>query len=124
MTFMNRSGVAVASLLAYYKIPLEELMVIHDDADLPLGKIRIKTKGTSGGHKGLASIIEQVGSQAFQRLRIGIGRENEREDLSQYVLERFTKEERPIVDASIERASEALLFLLSGEIERAMNLYN
>lgn len=124
LTFMNRSGLAVASLMAYYQIPLEEMVVICDDADLPLGKLRIRKKGSSGGHKGLTSIIEQAGGQEFPRLRIGIGRESPERDLSQYVLEHFTKEERPMVETSIERACEALLLLLQGEVERAMNLYN
>ncbi len=131
-TFMNLSGVSVSLLMKKYHAGLDDLVVIHDDLDLPVGKIRIREGGGSGGHKGVESIISSLGTRDFPRLRIGIGRptnppdhepEAEAEIIS-YVLSDFTHEEKQIIDATIPRASEAILCILADGLAVAMNRYN
>jgi len=124
LTFMNNSGVAVASLVRRLKIPLKNLVVVCDDIDLPLGRIRIRRKGGSGGHKGLASINQHLKSNEFPRLRIGIGRPSQGMDPKKYVLQDFTKEENLLIKKAIDKAGEALIFLGEEGIIPAMNKYN
>jgi len=124
LTFMNNSGVAAASLVRGLKIPLKNLIVVCDDIDLPIGRIRIKKKGSSGGHKGLESIIQHLKSNEFPRLRMGIGRPPQGMDPKEYVLENFTKEENSVVKKAIDRAGEALILLGEEGIIPAMNKYN
>ncbi len=124
LTFMNNSGVAAASLVRGLKIPLKNLIIVCDDIDLPLGRIRIRKKGTSGGHKGLESIIRYLKSNEFPRLRIGIGRPSQRIDPKDYVLKNFTREENLLVKKAIDRAGEALILLVKEGIIPAMNKYN
>ena len=130
-TFMNRSGQSVGRLVSGFDIALSDLLVIHDDLDLPLGKIRLRRGGSSGGHKGVDSIISSLGSQNFLRLRVGIGRpasdENHAEGAEgviSYVLSDFTPEERQIVTQAIPRVSEAILYLLTEGLLPAMDKYN
>ncbi|MGC8874832.1 MAG: aminoacyl-tRNA hydrolase, partial [Chloroflexia bacterium] len=108
-TYMNRSGTAVADLLKWLQLPLERLLVIHDDLDLPLGTIRLRPRGSAGGHRGMRSIIEALGTESFPRLRVGIGRPaNPAQDPIDYVLSPFTAEEEPVLAGVLERAADAV----------------
>ena len=122
-TFMNLSGTSVAPLLRYYGGAPSDLTVVLDDADLPLGKLRIRTSGGSGGHRGLASIIEALGTEAFPRIRLGVGRE-ERSGLKDHVLGKFDKNRQPLVDAMIATAADAVQCLTANGLNEAMNRYN
>jgi peptidyl-tRNA hydrolase, PTH1 family len=113
-TFMNNSGRAVAPVLRRYKIDPDKMVVIHDDIDIPLGEIRLKRGGGTGGHRGLSSLVEEIGSSDFVRIRIGVGRPPEGVDPAQYVLTEFTEEERQQARVSVERASQAALDLMTG----------
>jgi len=106
-TFMNQSGKAVKSLMAYYKLPLANLWIIHDDIDLPLGAIRVSQNVGSAGHKGVESIIKALGTKDFLRFRIGIGHE-QKEDAENFVLKKFTKKEEKILERVIKEAIEII----------------
>ncbi len=123
-TYMNLSGQAVASLLRFYKIPLERLIVLHDDIDLPFGTLRMRPDGGSGGQKGLASIIEQLGTKSFPRLRIGIGRPPGRMEAAGYVLQAFSAQDKELLEAILPRARDAVLLFLQEGLEKAMTQYN
>lgn len=123
-TFMNRSGEAVAPLLRWYGLEPSGLLVVCDDLDLPLGQIRLRKKGGDGGHRGLRSVIAVLGSGEFARLRVGIGRPGPEEDVAEWVLERFSAEEAPLVEDSLARAVQALRVVLEEGIEAAMNSFN
>ena len=123
-TFMNASGNAVRSLLRYYKVPLHSLLVAYDDVDLPYETIRIRPEGGSGGQKGMQSIIEQLGGEAFPRLRIGIGRPPGQMEAADYVLKDFSKNEREVLDITLNRAVDAILTFISDGLDKAMNRYN
>lgn len=122
-TFMNRSGRSVQSLLHLFGISPSEMIVVYDDLDLPCGRIRIRTKGGAGGHRGVASIIGAIGTDEFIRLRIGIGRDPG-QDPADYVLTPFRPEELAPVEDSIDKGVEALPLLLEGRITEAMNRYH
>ncbi len=122
-TFMNRSGRSVQSLLQFFDVSPSEMIVAYDDLDLPCGRIRIRAKGGAGGHRGVASIIDAIGTDEFIRLRIGIGRDPN-QDPADYVLTPFRSEELKQVEESIEKGIEALPFLLEGRITEAMNRYH
>jgi PTH1 family peptidyl-tRNA hydrolase len=127
-TYMNLSGEAVAALMRKYKIKLSDILVIHDDLDLPLGKVRIRANGSAGGHNGLKSIIGSIGSMEFPRLKIGIGRpENvgiERQDVIDHVLSDFDAVDRKIAQEAVARAAEAIEAIIQQGLEVAMNQYN
>ncbi len=123
-TFMNLSGQAVSGLLRFYKVPLDHLLVAHDDLDLPLGTIRIRPGGGSAGQKGLASTIERLGTQEFPRLRLGIGRPPGRMDAADYVLQPFSSGERATLKTVLERAAEAARLFIERGLEPAMNQFN
>jgi peptidyl-tRNA hydrolase, PTH1 family len=123
-TFMNLSGQAVASLVKFYKLPLTNLLVIHDEIDLPLGTIRIRPSGGSAGQKGLASTIERLGTQEFPRLRIGIGRPSGRMDAAAYVLQNFSKGEQTVLNQVLDQAQDAVRAFIERGGEYAMNHYN
>jgi PTH1 family peptidyl-tRNA hydrolase len=123
-TFMNESGRAVAPLARFYKVQPERLLVVYDDLDLPLGTIRLRPEGGSGGHKGMRSIIEQIGTEAFPRLRIGIGRPPGQMDPAAYVLQDFSSEEEPLLEETLEHAVAAIEVWMSEGVEVAMNRYN
>ncbi len=123
-TFMNLSGISVAAMIRFYKIPLERLLVIGDDLDLPTGTLRMRKKGGSGGHRGLQDIIDRLGSEEFPRLRIGIGRPPGRMDAADYVLQDFTADELQIIDVALRRAADAVECWLTDGIELAMSRYN
>ena len=120
--FMNRSGQAVATAAGFYKLNVADLLVVTDDMDLEPGRIRIRAKGSAGGHNGLADIIEKLGTHEFARCRIGIGRSRER-DAVDFVLDKPTEAERLLLDAAIERARDAVLCWIEYGIETAMNQY-
>ncbi len=125
-TFMNRSGESVALLLKKFNLSLDDLVVIHDDLDLDLGRIRIRKGSGSGGHKGVSSIIEHLGSKDFVRLRVGIGRpqDSSPDEIVNYVLSDFTSEEKEIVKRLLPKIDEAILVLLSEGLSVAMSRYN
>lgn len=123
-TFMNLSGQAVAPLARYYKLELPQVLVIHDDLDLPLGTIRLRPSGGSGGQKGLGSIIQQFGTQDFPRLRIGIGRPPGRMEAADYVLQTFSKGEMETFQFVLVKAEEAVLSFIQQGIVTAMNQFN
>ncbi|NOX60450.1 MAG: aminoacyl-tRNA hydrolase [Chloroflexi bacterium] len=124
MTYMNLSGEAVQPLVHFYKIDLDDLMVVYDDLDLPLGKIRLRPFGGAGGHNGMRSIIQRLGSDRFPRLRVGIDRPPGRMDPAAYVLQDFTPEEEAIMAQVRERAVQALECWLTNGIDAAMNAFN
>ncbi len=123
-TFMNLSGSAVASMLKAFNLRVTDLIVIHDDMDIELGKMRIRTKGSSGGHRGIKSIIDAIGTDSFVRIKIGIGRPRAGMDPSDYVLTNFKKDELPMLKEAKNRASEAISFLIKNDVVAAMNRYN
>ncbi len=119
-TFMNRSGVAVVRLVEKFHIPLSDLIVIQDDLDMDCGMVRIRTSGSAGGHRGIASIIQSVGSHEFIRIKIGIGRDPQQEP-SDYVLTPFSKEDKQQVLIGVESAVLAIPLLLEGKVPEAKN---
>ena len=123
-TFMNLSGQAVSALLRFYKIPLDRLLVIHDELDLPLGTLRLRPGGGSAGNRGLASIIEQLGTQEFPRLRIGIGHPPGQMSGADYVLQNFPPAEQELLELVLKRAVEAAQVFVKSGLETAMNQYN
>jgi len=123
-TYMNLSGHSAQGLLNFYKIPVENMLVAHDDLDLPFGTIRIRPKGGPGGQKGMASTIEQLGTNGFPRLRLGIGRPPGRMDPAAYVLQNFSKDEFKALSEIIDRAADAALEFVVNGVNMAMNKYN
>jgi PTH1 family peptidyl-tRNA hydrolase len=123
-TYMNLSGQAVSGLLNFYKIPITNLMVISDDIDIPFGTVRIRASGGAGGQRGMNSIIEQLGSKDFPRLRIGIGRPPGRMDPAAYVLQDFSKEDLKLLPEVLGRAEQAVLEFVVNGLNAAMNKYN
>jgi PTH1 family peptidyl-tRNA hydrolase len=122
LTYMNLSGDAVRLLVNAYAESTEELMVVYDDIDLPLGKLRIRPNGSSGTHNGMRSIIAELGSENFPRLRVGIG--SPETQLRDYVLDEFASGEQPVVDRAIGRAVDALVLFCRDDLRRAMNEFN
>lgn len=124
-TYMNLSGECIREFAAFYKVPPQKVVIIHDDISLDRGNIRIRPKGSDGGHNGLKSIIYQLSSDEFPRIKIGVGSaEHNGVALADFVLGRFSKTEIPVLEDAIVRASEALEMIISGHIDRAMNKYN
>jgi len=124
-TFMNSSGRSVGLLAERFQVSPSSVLVIHDDLDLPLGKIRLQHKGSSAGHKGVESVITCLGSEDFPRVRVGIGRpQGNNQDVIAYVLSDFSSEEKAVIEAAIARVSDAILCLLTEGITTAMNRYN
>jgi peptidyl-tRNA hydrolase, PTH1 family len=123
-TYMNLSGQSISGLARYYKIPVDQILVAHDDIDLPLGTLRLRPGGGSGGQKGIASTIEQLGTGEFARMRIGIGRPPGQMEAAAYVLQNFNAQERDFVDATLDRAVKAAQAFIERGLEAAMNLYN
>ena len=124
-TMMNNSGVAVGECASFYKIPPENIIVVYDDISLEPGKLRIRRKGSAGGHNGLKSIIYQLNSDNFPRIRVGVGApKHEDYDLADFVLGRFSKEEIPVLEESIIKASKAVEEIIKNNIDSAMNKFN
>lgn len=124
LTFMNRSGDCVAAAARNRIFDPQDVLVIADDVNLPLGRLRIRAGGSAGGHNGLKSIIERLGTQDFHRLRIGIGSNTTAQDLADHVLSRFRPEEREAVEGMVARAVDAALLWASAGVERAMSEFN
>ncbi|MBW1745411.1 MAG: aminoacyl-tRNA hydrolase [Deltaproteobacteria bacterium] len=124
MAFMNLSGIPVQKILNYFKIPFEDMLVIHDDIDLAFGRLQIKENGGHGGHKGLKSIIKTVGGNNFVRLRIGIGRSEEKIDVANYVLSKFSTNEKKLLDTITKRARDAVVATTCKGAKKAMNIFN
>ncbi|NOY99363.1 MAG: aminoacyl-tRNA hydrolase [Chloroflexi bacterium] len=123
-TYMNLSGQAVQGLVRFYKLPLTNLLVAHDDLDLPFGTIRLRPGGGSAGQKGVASIIERLGAQEFPRLRLGIDRPPGRMDPAAYVLQDFPQAEMMTLSETLDRAADAALAFISEGLDAAMNRFN
>ena len=123
-TFMNASGEAVGALMNFYRLPLKRLLVAMDDADLPLGEIRLRPQGSSGGHHGLESIEQHLGSRGYPRLRIGIGRTEGPREITGHVLGRLNPAERGLMEKVLARAADQAERWLADGIEKAMNQFN
>jgi PTH1 family peptidyl-tRNA hydrolase len=123
-TFMNASGQAVRSILRYFRIPRENLLVVYDDVDLPFETLRVRTGGGDGGQKGVRSIVSTLGTQEFPRLRVGIDRPPGRMEVSDYVLQDFSKQEEQILDFVLSRAADAVLMFLDQGIQQTMTIFN
>lgn len=124
LTFMNRSGSAVGDLLRFYKIAVEDLLVVLDEVALPAGQLRARAYGTAGGHNGLASIIGVLGTDRFARLRIGVGRGDPRRDLADHVLATIEPSLRPVVDAAVVQAANAVDVFTHDGIAKTMQVFN
>ena len=124
MTFMNRSGEAVRRIVDFFKVGMEDLIVVHDDLDLPFGRLRFKRRGGDGGHQGVRSIIEAMGGNTFLRLKVGIGRPPRGMEVAEYVLCNFDEVQQPHLSEISSRASEALVVMLLEGLEVAMKRYH
>ena len=123
-TYMNRSGLAVKQIVQNYAIKLEKLLVVYDDFDIPVGEIRIRKEGSAGSHKGMSSIIKELGTSLIPRIRIGIGPLDLEDDAADFVLSTFRKDDNQKFNKSLDKACQAAELFLSGQTEKAMNLYN
>lgn len=124
-TFMNNSGEAVEEAARFYKIPPEKILIIYDDINLDVGKLRIRSKGSDGGHNGMKSIILHLNSDNFPRIRIGVGKKPHPDyDLADWVLSRFTKDEGKLLEPSLKDAAQAAELIVNGKINEAMNKFN
>jgi peptidyl-tRNA hydrolase, PTH1 family len=124
LTFMNLSGHATRDLLHYFKVDLADLLVVVDETQLDLGRLRTRANGSAGGHNGLKSLIEQLGTDRFARMRIGVGRGDARRDLADHVLAKFDEDERPLVRDTIGKAADAVELFVSEGLEPMMNRFN
>ncbi len=124
LTFMNLSGHAVGELLRYFKVDLHDLLVVVDDVNLELGRLRARAAGSAGGHNGLKSLIAQLGTEEFARMRVGVGRGDGRRDLADHVLATFGPEERPIVAETVARTADAVELFAAEGIRPVMNRFN
>ena len=124
LTYMNNSGDAVAGLVRYFNVADDELFVVVDEAALPFGKLRARARGSAGGHNGLKSIIERLGTTDFSRLRLGVGRGDGRRDLADHVLARFERSEQTELETLITRAADAAEMFAAEGISKVMNVYN
>ncbi len=124
LTFMNLSGPAVAELMRFYKIDLPDVLIVSDDVNLPLGRLRARANGSEGGHNGLRSIAESLGTIDYARLRVGVGRGDLRRDLADHVLARFGPDERTGIEDAIARAADACETWISDGLARVMNTFN
>lgn len=124
-TYMNLSGESIRAVIDYYKIEEKlELIVIYDDVSLDIGQLRIREKGSAGGHNGIKSIIAHLGHDAFKRIKMGVGEKPKGYDLADYVLGHFSVKERELMDQSVARAGEAVKLMIEDKVDQAMNLYN
>ena len=123
-TYMNNSGQAVVEAMNFFKVPSENVIVIFDDISLDVGKMRIRRKGSDGGHNGIKNIIYLSGSDQFPRIKMGVGNKPEKWDLADWVLSNFTESEKKLLDETAQKACDAVEKIISGNIDKAMNLYN
>ncbi len=124
LTYMNRSGQSVRAVVDWYKLTSKDVLVIYDDMDLPIGRMRMRLSGSAGGHNGMKSMISHLGGQDFPRLRIGIGKSNQLDNTVSHVLGRFSPEERKIIDKAFPLVVDAIETSLTEGIEKAMSLFN
>lgn len=125
MTYMNLSGEAIRAAVDYFKVdPTTQVCVIYDDTSMDVGKVRIRKKGSAGGHNGIKSIISHLGTDVFARVKIGIGEKPPRFDLADYVLSRFSDDDRKLIDEAAKKASEAIPLIIHGDLDEAMNKFN
>jgi peptidyl-tRNA hydrolase, PTH1 family len=124
LTYMNLSGECIRPFMDYFQIPIEDILVVYDDLDTPPGKLRLRTKGSAGGHNGIKSMIAHLGTQEFKRIRFGIGRPQNQQPVPDFVLNRFTKEEVADVDNGIERSVKACEALIETTFDKVMNKFN
>lgn len=122
-TYMNLSGHAVSSLMHFYGIPVKDLIVCHDDLDLPVGKLRLRRQGSAGGQKGMASIIDHLGTSRIDRIRIGISKDKNIET-KDYVLGKFSKDDRKILDEVLDKGADALIYALDHDFDLVMTKFN
>ena len=123
-TYMNNSGLAVKEAMSFFKIPPEKTLIILDDISLDVGKLRIRRKGSDGGHNGMKNIIYLTGSDQFPRVKLGIGKKPEQWNLADWVLSTFTSTEQKSLEAAVENACSAIELIVGGQTDKAMNLYN
>lgn len=123
-TYMNNSGITVRDIYNFYKVPIENVIIIVDDIDIDFSRVRIKGKGSAGSHNGLKSIIQLLGRDDFPRVKIGIGSKKENQDLANFVLSRFSKDEREIIEGSILTAAESVEIIIKHSLDQAMNEFN
>lgn len=124
LTYMNESGKCIAPLASFYKIPPENIIVVSDDIDLAVGRLRIRPKGSAGGHNGLKSIIACLGAESFPRVRVGVGAKPDRMDLAAHVLGKFTQTDERIMEEAYREAADACVDILTAGVDKAMNLHN
>ena len=125
LTYMNDSGNAVASISSYYQIEPNHIVVVHDDMDLDFGRIKVKSGGSAGGHNGIKSIIAQLGTEEFPRIRVGVGaKPNPQYDLADWVLSKFSEEDMTALQPALEHAADAAVKIVGGDMNTAMNLYS
>ena len=125
VTYMNLSGEAVGEAAKFYKIPPDHVLVVSDDVDLPLGRLRLRTGGSAGGHNGLKSIIQHLGTDQFPRLRVGVGEKPHPDyDMADWVLGKFVGEDKKAIDAAVKRAADAIECILDQGIDRGMGKFN
>jgi PTH1 family peptidyl-tRNA hydrolase len=124
LTYMNLSGQSVRAVLDWYKLPVESVLVIYDDMDLPIGKIRMRLSGSAGGHNGIKSIISHLGGQNFPRLRLGIGKSDGKNQTISHVLGKFSKDEEKLMSQVLKITKEAIEISLKEGVEKSMSLYN
>lgn len=123
-TYMNNSGISILELIKYTNVPIENIIVIYDDIDIPLGTLRVRKKGSAGSHNGMRSIIYHLKNENFPRVRIGIGKPNKGQDLAHFVINNFSKDDRVIVDEIVDIASEAVVEIITNSSDAAMNKFN
>lgn len=123
-TYMNLSGESVRELMDYYKCDVDDLVVIYDDISLDVGKLRIRAKGSAGGHNGIKNIIAHLGTQEFPRIKVGVGEKPKHMDLADYVLGRFSESEKPVIREGADKACEAVAIIIDEGISAAMNKFN
>ncbi len=124
LTYMNLSGESVRELVDFYKVSPEEIIVIYDDISLEVGQLRIRKKGSAGGHNGIKSIISHLGTEEFPRIKVGVGDKPRDWDLADYVLSRFQTQEQPIIREALQDSSDACKLIITSGIDAAMNQYN
>ncbi|MFB6469329.1 aminoacyl-tRNA hydrolase [Cytobacillus sp. Hz8] len=124
LTYMNLSGESIRAIMDYYEIDKEDLLVIYDDLDLPVGKIRLREKGSAGGHNGIKSTIQHIGSQEFNRIRVGVDRPKNGMPITDYVLGRFSKDEQEVINTVIKRCADACEAWFQKPFIQVMNEYN
>lgn len=123
-TYMNLSGESIKAMADFYKLDEDKIIIIYDDVSLDVGQLRIRKKGSAGGHNGIKSIITHLGTQQFNRIKVGVGEKPRGYDLADYVLGRFTKEEIPVIEEAAASAAEAVKVMILQDVDAAMNLYN